>query len=137
MFLFIEGCKKERHLEGTSLIGTWELRHSSGGMMRPTSFPAGNGQIIQFEVDSFQYLRNGQVVFHDTYRLMTDSVVDINSCALLPPPSNAPNRIIYSSDPNSLKRFFELSGNTLKIMVGCMPLDGGVSIYRRIESNIQ
>src|SRR5687768_16383191 len=130
------GCKKENGDDNsemnTSLVGIWELRYSSGGMMAPTSYPAGNGPRIRFEETKFQYSKGGQVIFEGTYQLATDSIIDVRTCAKLPPATSAPNRLIYNNNPSGSREFFELSGNTLKIMTGCIPLDGGTSTYKRV-----
>jgi len=135
VFLFaFSSCKKEANSNDTlpdaSLAGTWELAYTFGGMMPPTTYAPGNGSLIRFDDRNYQMIHGGQVVHEGTYTLKRDSTVDVNSCTLLPPKSAATNRIVSDSS-NGLRMYYEINGNLLKLTSGCIPADGGGSLYRR------
>ena len=132
------GCKKsagENEVEetGGELTGNWELAQSAGGMMPLTNFPPGNGHGLHFDGSHYKIFRNGQVVHEGSYQLRTDSLVDVRNCDLLPPASSNPNRIVYDNEL-FVRNYFVVTGNTLKISTGCIPLDGGWSLYKRKHS---
>ena len=140
LVLVLAGCKKggdgapEETGDG-SLTGNWEAYQSYGGMSPLTTYPPGNGNRLTFDGTNYKIYVNGVVAQQGTYELRTDSVVNVQTCALQPAASQAPNRIVYDGNLNGGKQFFELSGNTLKIMSGCIPLDGGWAIYKKRSSS--
>jgi hypothetical protein len=135
--LVFQGCKKEKkdaeEPVRNSILGTWELRQSYSGMTPLVNYPAGEGYKLSFEETGYTMSLNGQVMQQGTYQLTRDSVMDVNSCALIPPLSQGPNTIIYDNNPPSLKIYFEVSNNTLKTTTGCIPADGGWQIYKRVS----
>ena len=74
--------------------------------------------------------RNGQIISEGNYRLAADSVVDVNSCAKLPPDST-PNWIIAENN-SGFKTSFKIAENTLTLTSGCIPADGGGSVYKKV-----
>ena len=134
IFMAFAGCKKQgasnEDGENGSLIGNWELYRTFGGMMPTTTYNPGNGNLLRFDSTTYQMIRGGQIVLQGTYQLKTDSLTDVNSCALLPPRSSAPNWIVADSS-TGLRTFYEINGNTLTTTSGCIPADGGGSIYKR------
>lgn len=133
--LLLIGCKKSAEADevAASLTGKWEIRQSYSGMSPLTTYPAGNGMMVSFDGSNYKYYREGQVVHQGVYRLANDSTVDVNSCALVPPKNSAPNVILYDNTPNGVEHSFEITGNTLKLTAGCIPADGGWTIYKKVD----
>jgi hypothetical protein len=134
--VLLAGCKKEAGEKSdgnkdTSLIGSWELHKTWGGMSPLTIHTEGNGNELWFDSTRYQYLKNGQVQHEGVYSLVRDSVMDVNSCAMLPPGGIGSNRIVYDNDRSRTSGFFKVENNTLTITSGCIPADGGVTVYRR------
>ena len=125
-----EGASNEGAMADGSIYGTWELHHTFGGMMPPATYGPGNGNLLRIDSTTYQMIRGGQTVQSGTYRLATDSFMDVNSCVLLPPKSTEPNWIVADSI-NGLKTYYEINGDTLKLTAGCIPADGGVTLYKR------
>ena len=135
MVILFTGCKKDRESntdeEGEgSLIGTWELYKTWGGMLPLTFYPAGNGQELVLDSTTYKRMLNGSIVDEGTYQLMNDAYTDVNSCELIPAKDNRPNHIIFKNS-SPFKNYYEVSSKTLRISTGCIPLDGGVVEYRR------
>lgn len=132
-------CKKEKESDSTednttgSIIGTWELKESYSGMSPYRQHPSGNGNLLQFDDATYKIIAAGKVQQQGIYRLTSDSVTNVNTCVLEPPPSNTPNRLIFDNEI-FLRRGFSATGKTLTLTTGCIPADGGVSKYRRIEA---
>ncbi len=142
--LSVLSCKKENEPvtpeeDNTpgAILGTWELKESYSGMSPYMVHPPGNGMIMKFDSTTYQVMMGGQVQYQGTYRLVKDSVTNVNSCVLEAPSSSAPNRIIYDNEIH-LRRGFTVTSKTLTLTIGCIPTDGGVSKYRRVdEAEIQ
>lgn len=117
-----------------SLVGKWELRHHFGGMIQPMSYSPGNGNLLVFDSTTYQYISNGQVTRQGNYTVMVDSVVDVNSCELKPAPGGKPNRIVFDNE-TGVRMNFVFEGRNLKIHSGCIPLDGGGTVYFKIEGD--
>ena len=137
--MIFTACEKNSESSGTeennhSIIGSWELSETSGGIIPAAIHAPGNGNRFYFDSTSYRFFVNGQLVQDGNYYVTLDSVVDMNSCELKASPAMIPNRIIFDQDL-SLRTNFEWIGGKLKIMSGCIPLDGGSSIYRRIEAD--
>jgi hypothetical protein len=101
-------------------------------MMPTTNYLPGNGNLLSFTDTEFTDRRAGQVVQQGTYRLANDSTVNLNSCARMAAKDDKPNTLILENTPAGYKQYFEIKGNTLKIWSGCMALDGGATIYKKV-----
>ena len=137
--LTVMACKKDNKTEDNlpvddSIQGTWELRQSYSGMTPLTDYQSGNGNTVRFDETHFYFYANGQVVRQGTYHVTTDSIVDVNSCELKAASSAKPNRIYFSDNPSSFRFSFEIANNRFTTMSGCVPLDGGWQVYKRISS---
>ncbi len=135
----LAACKTELEKKpggpaSSSLVGEWELRQHFGGMIQPMSYLPGNGNLLVFDSTTYQYISNGQVVRQGQYAILVDSFVDVNSCALLPAPDDKPNRIVFDNE-TQVRMNFIMDGRNLKIHSGCIPLDGGGSIYFKTGGN--
>ncbi len=133
----LAGCSTElkkwpEELPATTLVGKWELRQHFGGMVQGVSYAPGNGNYLVFDNSTYQYISNGQVVRQGSYVALVDSVMDVNSCELLPAPDSKPNRIVFDNE-TQVRMNFIFIGRSMKIHSGCIPLDGGGSVYYKIE----
>ena len=122
--LFIS-CKKtgmndNSDLDYNSLVGTWELESTYSGMSPLKTYPEGNGQEISF--DSAKYIKRGLVVEIGTYKL-----IKVSSDTVLCGEYKGHNiqQIFFSNTPVSSKQYILLTGNKLKLIGGCIQLDGG------------
>ncbi|MDP4264165.1 MAG: hypothetical protein Q8941_16675 [Bacteroidota bacterium] len=68
LLLVLIGCKKELTLQD-QIIGRWELRTRFGGFGTTTSYPAGNGNIIEFTNTTYLRYNNGQLNESSSYTL--------------------------------------------------------------------
>jgi nitrous oxide reductase accessory protein NosL len=65
----IAGCKKDTQVKvPPSIIGSWEVRASYGGIVGIANYPAGNGNILRFNSDGtystyLQFNLNSQGTF--------------------------------------------------------------------------
>ena len=108
-----------------ALIGTWELRETSGGMMPGvTNYPPANGNILKFTEDTYTIAKNGQVVKSGKYVVVEDTTVEESVCLVMPKDEYI-NRIVYDDDFAATKVFIEISGKRLKFVSGCYALDAG------------
>ena len=118
-------CRKENKDISTSIIGTWELRHSSAAMNPTTNnYPRGNGNLLKFTNDSYEIYKNNQLVQSGYYTIVNDSTVEENVCLVFSA-GRFTNRIIYDGNYNDSKQFIEISNNKLTFISGCYALDDG------------
>lgn len=132
-------CKKDAAViaekSGAGEIeGTWELKETYGGMSPYMEHPPGNGNLLQFDKTTYTIISGRQVLQQGTYRLANDSVTNLNTCVLEAPSTNVPNRLILDNDI-FLRRSVSITGATLSIASGCIPLDGGMAKYRRVQAS--
>lgn len=131
MAVFFDGCKKTA--QDTTLVGIWELRLEQASMMPTQSYPAGNGNRIQFsQAKEYTFISNGQVVKSGKFDLAHDTTVAANTCLELP--GRDFNRIVYDNNYAATKVFFKLTGGTkLTLISGCFAYDAGtVSVYEKL-----
>jgi hypothetical protein len=135
MVILLAGCQKDRESnqeeEGEgSLVGTWELHKTWGGMSPLTFYPAGNGFELVIDSTTYKRMSNGNIVDEGTYQLINDAYTDVNSCEQIPARDNRPNHIIFKSS-SPLKNYYEVSSKTLLITTSCVAVDGGGAVYKR------
>lgn len=116
-----------------TITGRWELYQTYSGMSPLTTHAPGNGIELHIGNTTYAYYRNGQVQQQGTYRVERDSVMNVQTCTLEAPKTSAPNRIIYDDDTR-FRTGFTATKNSLSLSSGCIPADGGVSIYRKISA---
>ena len=136
LVILLAGCKKEKDTTPTedgpgTLIGTWELSKSWGGMSPLTTYAPGNGHELVFDSLTYKMIQKGNLIAEGAYHLVNDAYIDVNNCSVVPPKDDQPNHIVYQNDPAGFKRYFEVSSQTLRISTSCIPVDGGVSEYKR------
>ncbi len=136
-FLLSMSCNKNENKKSksaTSLVGTWELRETSGAMSPTVSkFPAGNGNLLIFTENTYELRKNGQVVKNGSYQIVADSTVEKSVCLVFPKGEYA-YRIAYDDNNNEPKQFFHVSGNKLGLVAGCYAYDAGhKEVYEKIN----
>ena len=119
VLLFMVGCSKNKN--ANPLIGTWELRQTSGGWTGITNYQPGNGNTVTFRDDN-QYTR--KVVTHNTsYTLLYKySIVKSDECRL---------NLAFMSSSNMIenKQQYSIVHDSLFMSDGSCIADGGSSIY--------
>lgn len=118
----IAGCKKDS-CRPDFLQGSWELRKLYGGLVT-TTYPPGNGNIINFSGNHYIITANGQIVISGEYRIVTDFSVRESTCLDIPAGLYA-KRIIFDNNIDAPKTFLERFGNKLTLLSGCEVADGG------------
>jgi hypothetical protein len=124
-----QSCKKNDGKKDpdirTSLVGTWELRQTSGAMIPATTlYPQGNGNILKFTEADYVLLKNGQILKSGKYVVTEDTTVEKNVCLIMPKGEYA-HRIVYDGDYAATKVFLDVTGKT-KICFGCYAFDAGI-----------
>jgi hypothetical protein len=110
-----------------SIVGTWELRKTSGGMMPGEQvYPSGNGAILKFDNGHYERYVNGSLTKTGEYEIVSDGTVGQSVCLVMPD-GQFTNRIIYDNETVSEKVFIQVSNNKLTFISGCYALDGGHS----------
>lgn len=123
MVIFIaSGCKKAISEENIS--GTWEFRGSIGGMLpnaNPKAAP-GNGNILKFEGNNYQFITDGKVNRIGTYTIFKETK-DINN-------STANGYLMF--DERNEKIYISLNKRKLVIFYGSIAADGVEVTYERL-----
>jgi hypothetical protein len=131
------GCKKDYGDANKSIIGKWELRQVSGGMIAgATKYPPGNGSVLVFDGNNYEIHANGNITRTGQYNIVkvNDATVENNVCLVLPK-GQFTTRIIYDNDTSSVKKFFQVKGNQLTFYSGCYAYDAGTNqIYEKVSN---
>ena len=126
-FLLSISCNKNENKKSKSeamLVGTWELRETSAAMNPTVSkFPAGNGNLLIFTDNSYEFRRDGQIVKSGKYKVVADSSVEQNVCLIFQKGEYA-QRVSFDGNVEP-KRFFQIFGNKLSFVSGCYAVDAG------------
>lgn len=67
------GCKKENLSKenlSKEIVGEWELRRSTGGMLAGKTYAAGNGNIWKFDGEKFEKFQDNKLVGKGNYSLI-------------------------------------------------------------------
>ncbi|MEJ7823103.1 MAG: hypothetical protein WKF85_12325 [Chitinophagaceae bacterium] len=135
IIIFFESCKNDipkSDINNSSIISTWELRRTQGGMSPVKDYPPGNGTILKFSDSSYERYENGSLIKSGYYKLIRDTSVGME-VGLVIPSGQFTNKIVYDSDSASRKTFIEVSINKLTFLSGFFPSDGGSDVsYERI-----
>lgn len=111
--------------QAQNILGIWELRQTSGGMMPGAiHYPSGNGHLLQFVSASYQLYAGGQLQKSGAYTILPDTRATTSVCLVLPAGQYG-NRVIFDNNDSTTKQFFQIAGNTLTFLAGCFALDGG------------
>ena len=120
-------CNKNDNKKGksaNSVIGTWELRETSAAMNPAVSkYPAGNGNLIIFTNDTYEFRKDGQVVKSGKYKVVADTSVEQSVCLVFPKGEYA-QRVSYDGKAEP-KYFFQIVGKKLSFVSGCYAYDAG------------
>ncbi|HEY8929222.1 MAG TPA: hypothetical protein VIM55_08535 [Mucilaginibacter sp.] len=118
----VAGCTKSGVKPGTTLTGTWELRHYSGTIAGVnTDLPKGNGTLIQFAGDStFKHFTASKQDDQGTYRVVKDGVTYDNKKY---------DAIYFNSNADAA--FLAMHADSLIIGNTNTYADGAVSTYIR------
>lgn len=112
------GCKKKS--AETNLNGTWELRHINGIHVAGVSpdFPAGNGNLLEFNGQEYKRYIDGKVVSSGSFSLKKEAEVAVNN-----------TKANYSILFNNEKLLVNLSAKKLVVFDGVIAADGTESTY--------
>ncbi|MEJ7675411.1 MAG: hypothetical protein WKF59_22555 [Chitinophagaceae bacterium] len=135
IIIFFESCKNDipkSDINNSSIISTWELKRTQGGMSPVKDYPSGNGTILKFSDSLYERHENGSLIKSGHYKLIRDTSVEAE-VGLVIPTWQFTNRIVYDNDAASHKTFIEVSNNELTFLSGFFPSDGGSEVsYERI-----
>ena len=121
--LTFSACKKDKSDKGSdSILGRWELRSTTGGIVGPMSYLPGNGNIVKFTSTHFGLYRSDTLVIETPYTSMV---------ATNPQTGKNSNKI---TDPTGYSFFAEVSAGRLYIYHATLAVDGTISIYARLNS---
>jgi hypothetical protein len=120
----LTGCKKDK-ASPQSIVGKWELRNILGAQVpgTPSTYKAGNGNIIEFTANGFQNIQNGKVTSNRTY-VIVNALADIDG-------NSYSQALIY--DNEQTKWYFKISGDKLIMSVGPIASDGVTLTYQWIK----
>ena len=138
LFLSLISCNKnegKKKNADATLVGKWELRETSAAMNPVVSqYQPGNGNLLVFTKDGYEIHKDGQATKTGKYQVIADSTVETNVCSILPESEYA-HRLVYDRNNNQAKIFFQISGDTLKLISGCYAVDAGhKEVYQRITN---
>jgi hypothetical protein len=104
------------------LIGTWELRRVRS--MYVYTYEPGNGNKVVFADSVFTTYVNGVLNKQGHYDIIRDNSVSESVCLSLPTGEFA-NRLVYDTNYQAQKIFFEVSSDSLITVSGCFSVDQG------------
>ena len=123
LVIVLAGCKKEKALP-QSIVGSWELRNVYGIQVAgsPSTFKAGNGDVIVFTDTEYQKMNDGKVTTKGTYKIVNESAeIDGNTFS---------KALIYNDQ--GMKWYFKISGKNLIISAGSIAYDGFTMTYENL-----
>jgi hypothetical protein len=126
-------CHKESSKVAESFTGTWELRkiYGEGPVL---NYEAGNGNILKCTDSTYEIYKSDSLIKSGIYKIVEDTSVATNVCRGFEPGEYA-HRIIYDND-DSMKQYFQITGNTLSIVFGCFAIDSGIfNDYEKIGAS--
>ena len=115
-----------------SLVGKWELKEGQAGMTPVENYAPGNGNRLEFTGSTYKRFSNGILTMSGNYSIISDNTVTAE-VGLVLTPGEFVNRIIFNEDTTATKIFLNISKDTLTLLSGYFPLDGGSKIiYQRM-----
>ena len=111
--------------------GSWEMREQVSSMR--TTYPAGNGNRLQFADGKYQKFEEGTLMQSGQYKIIPDSTAS-REVGLELKPGEFNQAIIFDNDTSVPKTFFQITGNKLVLLSGFFPSDAGVqTTYERVD----
>lgn len=133
--LIISGCKKGTSVDDMGLIGSWQLVERSGGMNPEVFHPAANEEVLKFANSNYKLYHNDILANTGFYAIAEDSTVEQEVCLVFAN-NYYSRRIDFSGMDNSGKTFYNLNGDTLRLISGCYAYDAGsTKVYARMKEN--
>ena len=135
MVIIFIGCSSNSAVKSSEpkqeIQGSWEMREQVSSMR--TTYPAGNGNRLQFADDAYQKFENGALVQSGAYKIISDSTAS-REVGLELKPGEFNQAIIFDNDTSAPKTFFQITGNKLVLLSGFFPSDAGVqTTYERVD----
>jgi hypothetical protein len=111
-------------VNGKVLLGVWELRAVSGGMMAydPNRYKPGNGSLWTFTQSDFARIYKDSVYRSGTYSISRSTGIDLNTGRKI-------DQFVFNNQP---AESFELRNDTLRFYYGFIPADGDIEMYVKI-----
>jgi len=129
--LLIAACKKSADNKPTVLEGKWEMR-TTWGDMPLTTYAEGNGNQLHFSNNHYVRLETNEVKKTGSFSLVKDNTAGA-TVGMVIPEGQFESRIVFGPDPQQ-KVFYQFTNDTLYLLQGFFPADGGVKTgYVRIQ----
>lgn len=126
LLAMLASCSKNHTDPLNGYSGTWELRVTTG-MPGSKSYPAGNGDKLQFAGDSLIRIAQGQRLFAIRYTIAPDTTHFFGVPRLM-------DKLTDLNEHSTVTSFFiDLHGDTLTQYYSTPALDGGSASYIRIN----
>lgn len=118
------GCKKDKESPQT-IVGGWELRSILGVQVAgtPSTYKAGNGNIIGFNNSEYQNIKDGKVISKKTYVIIKDAA-EIDGTMYT-------DALKYNDE--RLKWHYKITGDKLMLSIGSIASDGVTLTYQRLK----
>lgn len=116
------GCKKENLSKenlSNEIVGNWELRSSTGGMLAGKAYASGNGNIWKFDGEKFEKFQDNKLIEKGNYSLITNDGNNDGENSL----TLEGSRSLGLSKKN----------NKLVFYYGFVAADGVAQVYERIK----
>ena len=135
MMLVFMGCSSNPGKKSSVLMkeieGTWEMREQVSSMRN--TYPAGNGNRLQFADDTYQKFKDGALLQSGQYKIIPDSTAS-REVGLELKPGEFNHALIFDNDTSIPKTFFQITGNKLILLSGFFPSDAGVqTTYEKVN----
>jgi hypothetical protein len=128
-------CTKTAENESENpLLGNWELRNKTTGLMPTQTYPPGNGNILKLNTADYAFIENGIVKKSGRYISLIDGSAATETCSTIAA-GEFEKRIIFMPDTIPPRKYYHVTDNTLKIIWGCAGVDGkSIEQYERIAN---
>ncbi|WP_300604425.1 hypothetical protein [Niabella sp.] len=125
MMLLTVACKKsaDKSTGDARLEGKWEMR-TTWGDSHLTSYPEANGTQLHFSGNHFVRQENNTVKATGNFSIVKDNTAE-SVVGLRIPEGQFAARIVFDTNPEQ-KQFYQFSNDTLYLLQGFFPADGGV-----------
>jgi hypothetical protein len=119
-----KNMQSPEQVNGKVLLGVWELRAVSGGMMAydPNRYKPGNGSLWTFTQSDFARIYKDSVYRSGTYSISRSTGTDLNTGRKI-------DQFVFNNQP---AESFELRNDTLRFYYGFIPADGDIEMYVKI-----
>ena len=135
MVIIFIGCSSNSAVKSSDtkqeIQGSWEMREQVSSMR--TTYPAGNGNRLQFANGKYQRFEEGALMQSGLYKIIPDSTAS-REVGLELKPGEFNHALIFDNDTSAPKTFFQITGNKLVLLSGFFPSDAGVqTTYERVD----